>query len=229
MPSGSQQLNDFTVNSSGNVGIGTVNPTTKLDIQSGSQNAIRIVDTTQGLGKVLTSDSNGYAKWSAPGTSFAKLATVPTTERIVATMDDPAISGDQWIAYSGSSITLPAGKYQVNFTMWCAPSGNAVTTSNAGFASVFLSTSENANNPPAYLSSIKSIIIPRLYNVGASSPDYYGSGNIAVSIPATTTLYLWVYMSDANWSGNTKNIRFRYDPGSYGPYVQMYAVPFDVE
>lgn len=49
----------------GNVGIGTPNPSgVKLDINSliGGQ-AIRIVDGTQGAGKVLTSDASGYASW----------------------------------------------------------------------------------------------------------------------------------------------------------------------
>lgn len=150
----------------------------------------------------------------------------------MATIDDPLISGDQRIAYSGAFITLTPGKYQVNFTMWCAPTGTnaSPTSTNDGFASVFLSTSSSANVAPNYLTPIKSIIIPRLYNAAAASPDYYGSGNIAVTITQPTTLYLWVYMSGGNWSSTgTRSIRFRFDAGSYGPYVQMYAVPFEVE
>jgi uncharacterized protein (TIGR02145 family) len=43
----------------GNVGIGTSNPTAKLDIIG----AIKITDGTQGAGKVLTSDASGKASW----------------------------------------------------------------------------------------------------------------------------------------------------------------------
>lgn len=231
-PSPVQQLNDVAVDLNGNVGIGTTTPTAKLEINSTTGNALKISDTTQGLGKVLTSDSNGNARWSAPGTSLAKLAIIPTAEQTVTTIDDPQITGDQRIAYSGAYITLTPGKYQVNFTMWCAPTGTNASSSNVndGFASVFLSTSATSNIAPTYLSPIKSIIIPRLYNSAAASPDYYGSGNIAVNITAPTTLYLWVYMSNGNWTSTaTRNMRFRFDAGSYGPYVQMYAVPFEVE
>lgn len=43
----------------GNVGIGTVNPTAKLDVQG----KVKIADGTQGANKVLTSDANGLASW----------------------------------------------------------------------------------------------------------------------------------------------------------------------
>jgi trimeric autotransporter adhesin len=51
----------FTVNSSGNVGVGIATPTAKLDIAGN----IKITDGTQGLNKVLTSDANGLASWAA--------------------------------------------------------------------------------------------------------------------------------------------------------------------
>jgi len=57
----------------GNVGIGTTTPSTKLDL-SGS---IRIADTTQGSGKILTSDANGLASWQTPTISNA--LTVPAS------------------------------------------------------------------------------------------------------------------------------------------------------
>jgi len=46
---------------SGNVGVGTTNPLSKLDVIG----PIKITDGTQGLGKVLTSDSAGNASWQA--------------------------------------------------------------------------------------------------------------------------------------------------------------------
>ena len=45
-----------------NIGIGNNNPTAKLDIAG----TLKIVDGTQGAGKVLTSDANGLASWATP-------------------------------------------------------------------------------------------------------------------------------------------------------------------
>ena len=44
---------------SGNVGIGTVSPAAKLEVQGN----IKIVDGTQGANRVLTSDADGLASW----------------------------------------------------------------------------------------------------------------------------------------------------------------------
>jgi len=46
-------------NNTGYIGIGTNNPQAKLDING----SLRIADGTQGAGKVLTSDANGFASW----------------------------------------------------------------------------------------------------------------------------------------------------------------------
>lgn len=44
-----------------NIGLGTTNPLAKLDVQG----SVKIVDGTEGDGKVLTSDSTGAASWQA--------------------------------------------------------------------------------------------------------------------------------------------------------------------
>lgn len=58
----------ITVDSSGNVGIGTISPTSKLQVNG----KLRISDGTQGLNKVLSSDASGIASW----VNLAKGATV---------------------------------------------------------------------------------------------------------------------------------------------------------
>ncbi|WP_435522262.1 hypothetical protein [Chryseobacterium indoltheticum] len=51
----------------GNIGIGTTNPTARLEVNNGTTNgAIKIVDGTEGAGKVLTSDVNGVGTWQTP-------------------------------------------------------------------------------------------------------------------------------------------------------------------
>lgn len=50
---------NLIIKHNGNVGIGTQNPEARLDVRGN----IKIVDGTQGSGKVLTSDANGNASW----------------------------------------------------------------------------------------------------------------------------------------------------------------------
>lgn len=67
VPTTIQQENDVVITSEGNVGLGIINPITKLDINNGTTaGAVKIQDGTQGNGKVLTSDANGVATWQAP-------------------------------------------------------------------------------------------------------------------------------------------------------------------
>ena len=57
------------ITSDGNVGIGTMSPGAKLDLAGN----IKIVDGTEGAGKVLTSDASGLASWqtSIAGTDYS--------------------------------------------------------------------------------------------------------------------------------------------------------------
>ncbi|WP_252339377.1 hypothetical protein [Riemerella anatipestifer] len=53
--------NNLVFKGTGNIGVGTDAPTTKLDIIGG----VKIADGTQGEGKVLTSDAEGKATWTS--------------------------------------------------------------------------------------------------------------------------------------------------------------------
>lgn len=50
----------------GDIGFGTSTPTTKLHIENPTAGALRIVDGTQGAGRILTSDATGVATWQTP-------------------------------------------------------------------------------------------------------------------------------------------------------------------
>ena len=64
------QTERFVIQQTGNVGIGTINPLAKLDVAG----QIKITDGTHGAGKVLTSDANGLATWTTPGSGSSNLA-----------------------------------------------------------------------------------------------------------------------------------------------------------
>jgi len=74
--------NTMSIDASNNrVGLGTAAPTARLEINNGDINgAIKIVDGTQGAGRVLTSDANGLATWSpTAATSLYFLSSSPYT------------------------------------------------------------------------------------------------------------------------------------------------------
>jgi hypothetical protein len=64
--------------STGHVGIHTATPQAKLEIASPAPGvpALQIIDGRQGSGRILTSDSDGNARWSIPIGSAGKLETV---------------------------------------------------------------------------------------------------------------------------------------------------------
>ena len=57
---------DMSIVPGGNIGIGTVTPTSKLHIVNTTSGALRIEDGTQANGNVLRSDANGVGTWQNP-------------------------------------------------------------------------------------------------------------------------------------------------------------------
>lgn len=65
----SMQINSFgrTAITGGNVGVGTITPTEKLDVNGKTKTTNLQVTTNPGVGKVLTSDAIGNATWQTAG------------------------------------------------------------------------------------------------------------------------------------------------------------------
>ncbi|WP_114820261.1 hypothetical protein [Chryseobacterium sp. KLBC 52] len=87
----------LTIKSSGNVGIGTTNPTNKLQIESGTSGALKIVDGTQGTDKVLTSDANGVATWKV-------LPAAPASTNIYNT--DGSLTGNRTVTQGANTLAF---------------------------------------------------------------------------------------------------------------------------
>ena len=111
-----QQLNDFTVTAAGNVGIGKIDPSTKLYITTGGTattpkpSGFRLEDGNQNKNFVLTSDDNGVGTWKP-------VAVTRIVGILGAGIDVPFITLGGVYRKTGSYIDLPPGKWEVRVTM----------------------------------------------------------------------------------------------------------------
>ncbi|NDW08390.1 hypothetical protein [Dysgonomonas sp. 520] len=134
---------DVIVNSSGNLGVGTNDPQTKVDIRSSTQGGgFRLQDGTQGNSMVLTSDANGNGRWSAPG--FSEFAQLPG-------YTSPVINFTDTMFYdTGYSFTLGSrGTYFISLAMRIdvsTPVASTLYEKLGRSALIFRST----NNPDDY-------------------------------------------------------------------------------
>ena len=165
------------------------------------------------------------------GANTVVVGTVPA-----AVIDTP--TSNQGIFNTGCSITLTPGKWKVEFAGWIQAYGTEVLplAEQSGFASLFLSTSATSHIAPTYIGSIKSIIIPDLYGPGPTTAHgtafvKYGSGSLYVSVPTTTTLYLWSYYSvNLTATASLPDAAAFYiksvnnTAGNYGPYTHITAL-----
>ena len=111
----------LTVAAGGNVGIGTTNPGARLQVQG----QVKIVDTTQGAGKVLTSDADGLANWQTPGSGADNLGNHTATTNLQ--MGGFQITGTGALTMSSATLTNTAGAgLMVSSSAYLAVSGGMV-------------------------------------------------------------------------------------------------------
>lgn len=106
----------MSITQAGNVGIGTNNPASKLDIVGN----IKIADGTQGLNKVLTSDANGLASWQ-PASGSGSLINNTGTRNLFAGSTVSTAGADNAI-FGETTGTSNTGSF------------NVIMGSSAGFA-----------------------------------------------------------------------------------------------
>lgn len=121
-----------TVLNNGNVGIGETFPTTLLHVKSTVNPAMRIVDGTEGAGKILTSDTNGNTSWQTLAVSAIPGTWGATVKNF--TSYGTGIPANMSL-YTNHTITLPPGKWMVHFGDMASLGDNApnknINTSDA--------------------------------------------------------------------------------------------------
>jgi hypothetical protein len=180
------------IKGNGNVGIGNPSPSEKLDIAG----KIKISDGSQAVDRVLTSDANGVGTWKPIGINNISAllgagVNVPHTTAI--------------FLQTGTSITLPPGRYAVNVTMLLTNPTNSITPANSSFWVRSTFSDSSAANPLTSLdivgstlvsgnltgSSVFSIMNGTIIinnNTGVNKTYYYVAGS-ALAINTTDTLF----------------------------------------
>jgi hypothetical protein len=166
--------------STGPVGIGTMNPAAKLDVEGN----VKIADGTQASNYVLTSDANGLASWKPSGVYTGTCVTsysASTTTLGNATM----------VNYSGGTITITAPAsgtivVEANVQLRLAHTTGtqdlillAIGTTNTDGASYFddVYWSVSAAEPTSSM-DFKTFTVRRTFAVSAGSYTYYLNGQM---------------------------------------------------
>ncbi len=132
-PTIAQQANDFIITESGNVGIGTINPTNKLHINA-SDNPIKVEGLKEGdiyTNNILVLDkqnqikkANTFEKLSLPSPAVFRVQTdqnnflqnskIGDSQTVPMKMIKNAITGLKY-SEASNTITFPKGTYQISF------------------------------------------------------------------------------------------------------------------
>ncbi|MDR6370543.1 uncharacterized protein YaiE (UPF0345 family) [Chryseobacterium bernardetii] len=145
----------LTIKSSGNVGIGTTSPTNKLQIESTTSGALKIVDGTQGTDKVLTSDASGVATWKA-------LPAAPASANIYNT--DGTLTGNRTVTQGANTLAFTGTQtnaFSVNGKNFSVDAAN----SRVGIGTIAPASSLSVQNSPG---ATTSTISAGIENCGAA-------------------------------------------------------------
>jgi hypothetical protein len=203
-------VSKLNITPTGLVGIGTALPTEKLEVQG----SVKIVDGTQGLGKVLTSDANGKADWQIPATSNVIVGTIPPAITSIA----GALGNNN--TYSGVSFVLSAGVWEIEYQNW----GYIDVVPNNGFFYTSLSTSNASVISPTSYSNNKTCLTMPYFNGDANPTESTRviTGKWMITVPAGgQTVYVWngVSLNSAPANAFYQNAAI----GAAGPYSYSWA------
>jgi hypothetical protein len=185
----------MTIAGNGNVGIGAPTPSNLLHVNSATSGAVRIVDGTQAAGRVLTSNATGVATWQ-PVAINNIIGNLSGTGVTINYNTGPYLQ-------TGSSITLPQGRFAVNVNMLMARNTLVISPNDSSFwvRSTF-SQSPLANPAPS-----GHIVGSNLISGNHPGTSYYSmlTGTVIIDNPNPSTTYYYVAGSCVS-ANTTQNI-----------------------
>ncbi len=198
----------------GNVGINTTTPSTKLHVNSATAGAIRIVDGTQGVGKVLTSEANGVGTWDFPKN---KIYSGVTSTSFIA--HGPATN-----TYLNTYIDLPPGKYIIQIGLLINNNAAALKT-NAFYSPRLTLSTSSTSIQQTNITFLGSSLILSPTHTGATVGGYltFCNGAILAEISGASTVRLYLFSTTPTAIG-TGATTSDFSSGNNGENF-IYAIP----
>lgn len=231
--SDSQIQNDVVITNQGNLGIGTITPSVKVELNNGSTNgAIKIVDGTQGDGKVLISDANGVGTWQFPN-SFKAVALGVYPSPKVDIVSDGSANTMGAMKYTRIYIDLTPGKWIVNagltvrsnealgqrFWMHAYLSSSTTAIQHTGFSHL-----GSAGNVTSYANLIFGN--PNTANNTATHQgSNFISGSSIIQVTGNTRIYLLIDNSNSLPRNDERVGSYIFSTDAYENY--FYAIPVE--
>ncbi len=234
VPTAAQQADDVVVSEKGYLGVGTVAPTTRVEIHSVTPGAIKIVDGTQGDEKVLMSDANGVGTWQMPGALkdvvSGQFYRSSNGGEIGATSDDTTVkykylNGDikltkgKWIVNAGTTLKSNIGNGEIVWIhMYLSSTSSASTISQTGFKHL----------GPAGINTSYAGQLHGFRNVAPNGPDNdnFLSGSSVIEVTDDqTTIYLMLENLATTVNGTDTGRKWYTTSGYWENY--FYAIPLN--
>lgn len=189
VPNVTQQANDIVFTSAGNVGIGIINPTSKVEISSSVQDisGLKFTNFTSSTpvsnGATLGVDNSGNVV-TVQGASFS-----PASGRVV--LGSTANITANTSNFNLINFTLPAaGTYLITYSV----RGEIQVTGGSGFLVGFLSTAPSAGN----IIANTEVLIITSNDASRAVIGGTGTGTLIQTVTAPTTYYVGIRANGLN-------------------------------
>lgn len=205
-PTTTQQLNDFTVDQNGNVGIGTTEPKIKFEVITGGtsvspKSGFKLVDGTENDGFALTSNSAGVGTWQPIKIQYRVLSPLGVGSYI-----HPASTLTP--KYTGVSIVIPPGKWILNLVIPIRVTGD--TTYSVGSQFPRLRLLDNTDESKYTIDTFSvDAVRPRLVSATISNAQDLGFMNGSLGMFNQTSSNKTYYLVADNFFSNGNGVAYR--------------------